>query len=205
MEITSDELRTQGRYRTIVADPPWPLVGDAKARSRPWASKGGRRGRDTFFPYKTQSLRWIRSLPVRTLAADDAHLYLWVPASFNRRGYGVQVVEAWGFRVVSELIWDKLNFGLGKFPRPQHEVVLIARCGHLPFRINNVGSVQRWHQPRAGGNGGRIHSSKPEGFLDLVERASPSPYLELFARTQRLGWATWGDQCFKHVKLGKAD
>lgn len=44
------------RYRTIVADPPWALTGDAKARSRPWASKGGRRSRETFFPYKTQTL-----------------------------------------------------------------------------------------------------------------------------------------------------
>lgn len=40
------------KYKTIVADPPWPICGDSKAPLRPWCSKGGRRARDTFFPYK---------------------------------------------------------------------------------------------------------------------------------------------------------
>lgn len=187
------------RYRTIVADPPWPFHD---ARSRPWASKGGRRSRDTFFPYETQSLDWIKAIPVAGIAdVDGAHLYLWVPAGFNRRGIGVDVVQAWGFVVVSEIIWDKINFGLGKFPRPQHEIVLVCRRGVLPFNVRNAGSVQQWKSPRAGGNGGKIHSAKPDGFFDLVERASPGPYIELFARQQRLGWHTWGDQCHKHIEL----
>jgi len=185
------------RYRTIVADPPWPFHD---VRSRPWASKGGRRSRDTFFPYATQSLDWIKALPVPALAEDDAHLYLWVPSGFNRRGLGVAVVEAWGFTVVSEIVWDKINFGLGKFPRPQHEIVLTARRGKLPFQLRTAGSVQRWHAPR-GRNGGRIHSAKPDGFYDLVMQASPGPYLELFARRQRMGWDTWGDECFQSVSL----
>lgn len=186
-------------YRTIVADPPWPFHD---ARSRPWASKGGRRSRDTFFPYDTQSLEWIEALPVATIAhAEGCHLYLWVPAGFNRKGIGVRVAEAWGFVVVSEIVWDKVNFGLGKFPRPQHEIILVCRRGALPFQVNNAGSVQRWKAPRAGGNGGRIHSAKPDGMQDLVERASPAPYIELFARRKRLGWDTWGDQCSKDVDL----
>lgn len=36
------------------------------------------------------------------------------------------------------------------------------------------------------------HSVKPAAFLDLVERVSPGPYVELFARKQRLGWDSWG-------------
>jgi N6-adenosine-specific RNA methylase IME4 len=45
------------------------------------------------------------------------------------------------------------------------------------------------------------HSAKPEAFLDLVEQVSPGPYLELFARRQRLGWDTWGDEALEHVAL----
>ena len=53
-----------------------------------------------------------------------------------------------------------------------------------------------WHQwPR-----GR-HSTKPEAFIDMVERVSPGPYLELFARRQRLGWDTWGNEALCHVSL----
>lgn len=39
------------------------------------------------------------------------------------------------------------------------------------------------------------HSAKPEAFLDLVETVSPGPNLELFARRNRFGWATAGNQC----------
>lgn len=191
------------KFRTIVADPPWPLQGDSYAPHRPWASRGGRRGHATFFPYQVQSVDWIKSLQVQELAEEDAHLYLWIPASLNREGVGVAVVKAWGFAVVSEIVWDKINFGLGKFPRPQHEIVLVCRRGVLPFQLNNVGSVQRWSRPYGMSHGaaGKIHSAKPEGFTDLVEQASPGPYVELFARRQRLGWATWGDEAFNHVSL----
>jgi hypothetical protein len=37
--------------------------------------------------------------------------------------------------------------------------------------------------------------------LDLVEQTSPWPYLELFARRQRLGWDTWGDEALEHVEM----
>jgi N6-adenosine-specific RNA methylase IME4 len=43
------------------------------------------------------------------------------------------------------------------------------------------------------------HSAKPDAFLDLVEQVSPGPYLELFARRQRLGWDTWGNEALDHV------
>lgn len=190
-------------FSCIVADPPWPVVGDSNAPLRPFCSKGGRRARDTFFPYAVQPLEWIKALPVAALAKESAHLYLWVPAGFNRKGIGVEVAEAWGFRVVSELVWDKINFGLGKFPRPQHEIVLICRRGKLPFRVNNVGSVQRWKRPyeMSHGASGKVHSTKPEGFIDMVESASPGPYVELFARRNRLGWSTWGNECFEHVSM----
>lgn len=57
--------------------------------------------------------------------------------------------------------------------------------------------VTRWFQwPR------RKHSEKPEAFLDLVEQVSPGPYLELFARRQRLGWDTWGNEALNHVEMG---
>ncbi len=45
------------------------------------------------------------------------------------------------------------------------------------------------------------HSAKPEAFLDLVEQVSPGPYLEMFARRNRLGWDTWGNEALNHVSL----
>lgn len=45
------------------------------------------------------------------------------------------------------------------------------------------------------------HSAKPEAFIDLVEQVSPPPYVELFARRQRLGWDTWGNECFNTARF----
>jgi len=187
------------KYRTVVADPPWPMTG---VRLRPWRmGAGGRRFRATEVPYRFMSLEDIQALRVADLAEDDAHLYLWVPAKFNREGVGVATATAWGFQVVGEIVWDKINYGLGAFPRPQHEIALVCRRGGLPFARRDIGSVLRASVERIPNNGGKRHSAKPEAFLDLVERASPGPYLELFARRNRLGWDTWGNEALEHVTL----
>ncbi len=61
-------------------------------------------------------------------------------------------------------------------------------------------ATTRWFEwPRG------AHSAKPEAFLDLVEQVSPGPYLELFARRQRLGWDTWGNEALEHVSLTPED
>ncbi len=177
------------RYRTIVADPPWPIPAENRR-----AGRGGRRGNSTAMGYRVMALEDIYALPVSGLAEADAHLFLWITPRLNREGAGVACAEAWGFRVVSEIIWAKPNFGLGAFPRPQHEPLLVCRRGSLPFALNDVGSVQRWNQVFAKTNGGKVHSAKPDGALDLIERASPGPYLELFARRARFGWDYWGDE-----------
>ena len=38
------------------------------------------------------------------------------------------------------------------------------------------------------------HSRKPDEQYGIIEACSPGPYLELFARQQRKGWTSWGDQ-----------
>jgi N6-adenosine-specific RNA methylase IME4 len=89
---------------------------------------------------------------------------------------------------------------MGVFPRPQHEILMVCRRGPLAFSTNDVGSVQDWKQDYSL-NGGKHHSRKPDAALDLIERVSPGPYLELFARRQRLGWSTWGNEALEHVSL----
>ena len=68
------------------------------------------------------------------------------------------------------------------------------RGAGLPITRYDVGTWHVW--PRGG------HSRKPEAFYDLVESVSPGPYLELFARRQRLGWDTWGNEALNHVQIG---
>lgn len=171
-------------YRTIVADPPWPLVWDGRA--------GGLHRRSTSLSYSLMSVEAIAEMPVAALAAPDAHLFLWVIPKLNREGAGVQVAKAWGFSVVSEIVWEKPNIGMGLFPRNCHEILLVCRRGALNWEgSRSVRSVQRWPQVQET-NGGKTHSAKPAAALDLIEEASPGPYVELFARRPRLGWDSWG-------------
>lgn len=146
------------------------------------------------------SLEAIRALPVGELAEDDAHLYLWVPDRLLIEGEAARVVRAWGFEPGRTIVWwAKRNYGLGRFPRVAHEAVLLARRGSLPYAEVGEPSVQEWRQVYS--SEGKVHSAKPDGMLDLVERASPGPYLELFARRARLGWDYAGDESLSTVEV----
>ena len=173
-------------YRTIVADPPWPVVAQIGAF-------GTRRRNVTPKPYSTMTLDEIEALPVGSLATDPCCLFLWVPPRLNREGVGVAVARAWGFSVGGEFIWNKPNIGMGLVPRISHEVFLVCTRGKgaLGGAPRNLHSVQTCPQ-LYGTNHGKTHSAKPAAFLDIAEACSPGPYVELFARAPRLGWDSWG-------------
>jgi N6-adenosine-specific RNA methylase IME4 len=176
------------RYRTIVADPPWQIErapgGSNLAAGRPLGPE---------LPYPTMDLDEIASLPVRDMAERDAHLWVWTISAYLHDT--PMVVRQWGFHPSAMLVWCKPHGGfVGGAFYPNVEYVFFCRRGSLPTQMS---VPTRWFDwPRAG------HSVKPEAFLDLVEQVSPGPYLELFARRQRLGWDTWGDEALEHVRLG---
>lgn len=177
------------RYATIVADPPWPLPATT-------IGVGGRRRRATAVPYSLLSLDEIATLPVAELAADRAALFLWCTRRVFREGEGARIARAWGFEPCGELVWGLRNPGMGGALGNGHEPVLIAsRGGWTPPPSLPLGVVF-WRQPYARG---KVHSAKPDGFLDLVESVADGPRLELFARRQRLGWHTWGNEALEHV------
>lgn len=184
------------KYRTIVADPPWDHsdgTGFSFGERDPRGRSGKHPPSSHSLPYPTMTLDEIKGLPVATHAEPDAHLYLWTTNRYLRDSYSV--AEAWGFTPSTVLTWCKpANQGLfgGAF-LSNVEFVLFARRGNLPHK-SKAGS--RWFTWARG-----IHSAKPEGFLDLVESVSPGPYLELFARRNRLGWDTWGNESIEHVEI----
>lgn len=169
-----------GQYATIVADPPWPY------------DNTGSRGAAADH-YETMTLEQIAALhvhgrPVVGLALEaGAHLYLWVPSAFLAEGHGAAVARAWGFEPKCVLTWVKLQVGIGNWFRSATEHVLFCVRGNLPLATEDA--IPTWFQADR-----RDHSEKPEEFFALVERASPTPRLELFARKPRDGWEVWGDE-----------
>lgn len=176
-------------YRTIVADPPW------KYTKTPQRTEPGR-GAPAEAYYPTLTIPEIAALPIGALADDEAHLYLWVTNPvLLRTPSPLDVVHAWGFKPQTVITWVKTGApGLGFYFRGMTEHVIFATRGGLGIpagdRVHNVFTCAR-----AG------HSQKPEAFQDLVERVSPGPYLELFARRQRMGWDVWGNEVDSHVEM----
>lgn len=185
------------KYRTIVADPPW-AYRTTKPASR-W-----HRFTTAESHYDTMTNAEIAALPVRDMAEDAAHLYLWVtnPRLYaGRKDDGIgprEIVEAWGFQYQTLITWVKQGrLGMGWYFRGETEHAIFATRGKAPIpaasRERNVIFAPK-----------HDHSQKPDAFYDLVERVSPAPRIELFARRQRLGWDTWGDEALEHVDLGAA-
>lgn len=180
------------RYRTIVADPPWamPHSGPRTGTSGTWGPYEGDR---SLIPYPTMSLAEIAALPVRELLEQDAHLYIWTTNRFLEATYGI--ARAWGAEPSTLLTWCKapMGLGMGGAYALTTEHVLFCRRGSLKAQVRTDSTWFQWKRGK--------HSQKPEGFLDLVESISPGPYLEMFARRNRLGWDTWGNESIEHVDL----
>lgn len=172
------------RYRTIVADPPWDVM-----RGPEWSSNGKSRP----LTYPTMSVEEIAALPVRDFADKRAHLYIWTINAYVEDTY--EIARHWGFRPSTLLTWCKApnGIGLGGTYSLTTEHVLFCRRGVLPAakRIDST-----WWEWKRG-----AHSAKPDRFLDQVEEVSPGPYLEMFARRNRLGWDTWGNEALEHVEM----
>ena len=180
------------RYRTIVADPPWQFDQSwAKGKFLVYnADKGSdgayRKGRGAEANYPVMTMDELRMLPVGLWASENAHLYIWTTNQFMVEAH--DLTKAWGFKVKTILTWVKPRIGMGTYYRNNTEHVVFAVRGSCPVKRHNVRTAFTAQQ------GG--HSEKPSAFYDIVESMSPGPYLDVFARKQRFGWDTWGDEAF---------
>ena len=169
-------------YSTIMADPPCYQRGGGKSK----------RGADKHYDLlKEDQIKSVMSEMLHDKVAKDAHMYMWV--ANNHLEEGLRVLNHLGFRYITNLVWAKPYFGLGRYFRGQHEICLFATRGRgFSVRtegVNNVPSLI---------SGGTIsptkHSAKPPQIYDLIETRSEGPYLELFARTSRPGWDCLGKE-----------
>jgi N6-adenosine-specific RNA methylase IME4 len=169
-------------FRTVVLDPPWLERGGGKSK----------RGADRHYPLMKwpEIVRSIHLCPHWGELADNVHMYMW--ATNNHLCDALRVIEALGFRYVTNVVWMKDRVGLGQYFRGQHEILLFATRGKRPTEprteAKNIPSVIR--APR------RAHSQKPDEAFDMIERRSRGPYLEMFARARRgdARWTEWGNE-----------
>jgi N6-adenosine-specific RNA methylase IME4 len=182
----ADDFRAavHGKYATILADPPWRFSN----RTGKMAPEHRRLSR-----YGTLTLEEISALPVAEAAEARAHLYLWVPNALILEG--LDVMRRWGFTYKTNLVWHKVRKdggpdgrGVGFYFRNVTELVLFGVRGSMRTLAPGRRQVNFLKTQK------REHSRKPDEFYEIIERCSPGPYLEMFARSARPGWASWGNE-----------
>ncbi len=173
-----------GGFQTVLADPPWRFQN----RTGKVAPEHRRLDR-----YSTLDLDSICALPVRDVIAKNAHLYLWVPNALLPDG--LRVMEEWGFRYVSNVVWAKRRKdggpdgrGVGFYFRNVTELLLFGVRGSMRTLAPASSQVNMIETRK------REHSRKPDEQYDLIESCSPGPHLEMFARQAQPGWTAWGDE-----------
>ena len=186
-DAASDLLRfAHGRhFATILADPPWQFTN----KTGKVAPEHRRLSR-----YGTMKLDEIMALPVQDIAAERAHLYLWCPNAMLPEG--LAVLRAWGFTYKSNVVWHKIRKdggsdgrGVGFYFRNVTELILFGVRGK---NARTLAPGRR--QVNLLATRKREHSRKPDEQYPIIEACSPGPFIELFARGTRKGWATWGNQ-----------
>ena len=181
------------KYKVILADPPWEYnnAGCCGAAAN---------------EYSTMSLQQLCALQVGSVAADDSVLVMW--ATWPKLAEAcLPLIKAWGFDYVTGFPWVKATdvrndlfgglqfkvpYGIGYWIRGCTEPILIARRGS-PTRPPHgyIGLLS----PNL------FHSRKPDSIYQYCE-SMPGPYLEMFARRKRTGWAVFGNEVDGSIKLG---
>ncbi len=187
LSAAEDLAQSFGRkkFKTILADPPWQFQN----RTGKIAPEHKRLSR-----YPTMHLSDICDLPVPSLLADTAHLYLWVPNALLPEG--LKVMQSWGFNYKSNIVWHKIRKdggpdgrGVGFYFRNVTELLLFGVRGTGARTLSPGRSQVNFLATQK-----REHSRKPDEIFDIIQSCSPGPYLELFARGVRKGWDVWGNQ-----------
>jgi len=198
-------------YKTITLDPPWPERGGGKSK----------RGADGHYPVMSVAKiieTVMASEPVSRIA-PDAHCWCWVTDNYLEGG--LELMRALGFRYVRTLAWVKVasdkglvatfntwlanidigvasnlrallqaqvSIGLGQYLRGAHELALFGVRGNamVPPPADRMPSVVFAPKGR--------HSAKPNEAIEVFERVSPGPRVEMFARNARPGWDAWGNE-----------
>jgi N6-adenosine-specific RNA methylase IME4 len=187
-------------YRVISADPPWSFKAFSKETGL---------GRSADRHYHCMDLESIMALPVHELAAKDCVLLIWVTDPILQQA--MRVVEAWGFKYSTVgYYWAKTNqdevtpsTGMGFWTRANPEQAWAAGID-LDDCMSQVHLFTKGHPKRLSAKVRRLivsprreHSRKPDEFFEYTEALVGGPYLELFAREERPGWTTWGNEVGK--------
>jgi len=177
-ETETPEL-PKGKYNVILADPPWKY--NDTCENGAIQSKGA----DKHYPVMT--IQQLCKLDIPTLCVDNCILFLWVTSPFLEECF--EVINSWGFKYKASFVWDKIKHNMGHYNSVRHEFLLMCIKGSFqPEEMKLYDSVISIEKTKK-------HSEKPEVFYEIIETLYPTgKKIELFARKERKGWDSWGNE-----------
>lgn len=172
-----------GGYKIVYADPPW----NFNFQKRKGLSD---EAKNKLYP--TMMGQDIVNLPVKSIVAANATLFLWIMNS--ELPLALEVTKAWGFTYktvafnwVKTTVNGKYCFGGGNWTRSNPELCLFATRGKCKRQSASVRELVVDER--------RQHSRKPDRIRnDIVELVGDLPRIELFARQKTQGWDAWGNE-----------
>lgn len=179
------------KYQIIYADPPWDYGGKMQYDKTVIKSENEDFKKKIFlssaeFKYPTLKLKELKELSVESIAADNCILFMWTTGP--QMANSIQLGEAWGFEYKTvAFVWDKMVHNPGRYTLSQTEFVLAFKKGKFP-QPRGARNVKQFIQVHRG-----KHSVKPVEVINGITEMFPEQEkIELFARSNYLGWDNWG-------------
>ena len=174
----------EGPFPVIYADPPWSYRGQVQhgGADKPFTSSAG-----TFYP--VVDIDTLCDLPVERLRDPEGSvLFLWTTGPILEDA--MRLMRDWGYKYKQiAFVWDKQMVNPGSYSMTQCEYVLVGTYKKIP-KPRGARNIRQFFSERRTG-----HSRKPDGIARRIEEMFPTQRkLELFARSSRLGWETYGNE-----------
>lgn len=182
------------KHGVIYADPAWAY----KMRS----DKGYKKSPQKH--YKCMSYEELTALRDDVVFATGEHAVCFMWAVWPMLPQAMALMRHWGFEYKTGGAWhkrSKLWTPDCKKPKSAFGTGFIVRSASEPFLIGTVG------QPKIKNKSTRNiieaavreHSRKPECVYGMLEKLFDGDYLEMFSRSNREGWTSWGDEVGKYA------
>lgn len=161
------------KFSIVLADPAWEYD---------FSVSDSRQIDNHYLPSTLEDMKRLR-VP----KAEDSVIFMW--ATSPKLPEAIELMQAWGYEYKTCMVWVKDKIGMGYYARQMHEMVLIGAVGGLELPDPSIRPNSVFYAPRT------EHSEKPENIYELIEVMYPTyNKLEMFARKEREGWKTWGDE-----------
>lgn len=179
------------RFDIVYADPPWDYMGQTQHAGAGSDSTGSASKH-----YPTMTLRELKRLPVASISASSALLFMW--SSSPHLDQAMELMRSWGFAYTTiAFVWDKQRVNPGYYTMSQCEVCIVGKRGAIPAPRGARNVRQLVSAPRG------EHSEKPDEVRDRITKMFPTQAkVELFARKASPGWSVWGNEVESDVVFG---